>query len=135
MRHRTYLDSTESSVKAPSGLRHRRYSILRNADLGDCTGGGLSAAVTSCELFWDCTRDEALYYCAEHNMNPRVHMYLHKRELWGEDHSFAEPLVKPETASQMFGGNYMVSDSGGYRFGNEVTVRPIPIHDRFEFNF
>ena len=135
MKNRRYIKYTENSVNAPSGLRHRRYSILRNADLGDCTGGGLSAAVTSCELFWDCTRDEALHYCADHNMNPRVHMYLHKRELWGEDHSFAEPLVKPENANQVFGGNYMVSDSGGYKFGNETTVHPIPIHDRFEFNY
>ena len=113
-------------------MKHRRYSILRNADLGDCTGGGLSSKVTSCEMFWDCTRDEAINYCYEYKMNPKLQMFLYKRDLWCEDHSYAEPLMKPEGKNQVFGGNYMVSDSVGYHFGNEKTVRPIPIHDRFE---
>lgn len=132
MKHSSYLDSTESSIKAPSKLKHRRYSILRNADLGDCTNHGLSSYVNSCEMFWDCTRKEAIDYCLENNMNPELHMYLHSRELWGEDHSYAEPLIKPEGKNQVFGGNYMVSDSAGYKFGKEMTTRPVPIHDRFE---
>lgn len=113
-------------------MKNRRYSILRNVDLGDCTGGGLSSKVASTTMFWDCTRSEAINYCIIHNMKPELQMFLHKRELWGEDHSFAEPLVMPTGMNQVFGGNYMVSDSAGYKFGNEKTTRPIPIHDRFE---
>ncbi len=114
-------------------MKNRRYSILRNVDLGDCTAHGLSSKVTSVILFWDCSREEAINYCYEKNINPELQMYLNKRDLWGEDHSYAEPLVKPVGKNQVFGGNFIyTSDSGSYHFGNEKCVRPIPVHDRFE---
>ena len=113
-------------------MRHRRYSVLRNADLGDCTGHGLSSKVTNCQMFWECTREEAIEYCKEHGIDPALQMFLHERDLWGEDHSFAEPLIKPEDKNQVFGGNYISSDSAGYHFRGETCTRPIPVHDRFE---
>ena len=114
-------------------MKKERYSVMRNVDLGDCTGHGLSSRVKSVTLFWDCTRKEAIDYCVKNNIAPEYQMFLYERELWGEDHSFAEPLVKPIGKWQTFGGNFIyTSCSNGYHFGNEKCVRPIPVHDRFE---
>lgn len=98
----------------------------------DCTGNGLSSKVNSAYLFWNCTSEEAIEYCKDNLINPKYQFIIHKRELWNEDHSFAEPLIKP-SGIQMFGGNFLyTSDDNFYKFGNEKTGRPIPIHDRFE---
>ena len=103
---------------------------------GDCTGGGVSSRVTDPTLFFDCTREQAMEHCKETHMNPEDQLLLVKRQLWGEDHYYAEPLVKPADAgrcNQMFGGNYiMTSDSRFPRQNGLRTAYPIPVHDRFE---
>ena len=107
-------------------------SVFRNASGYDCTAGGLSSLVESGHLFFDCTREDALAYCEEKNMAPDKQFYLVQRELWGEDHSYAEPLVKPEDCVQCFGGNFLyTSDSRMYMTGGQHKV-PVPIHDCFE---
>lgn len=108
----------------------------------DCTNGGVSGRVNSATLFSDCSVEEAVKYCQEHNMRPEDHLIFVPRTLWGEDHSIVEPLVRPSKESgkvvgPMFGGNY-VSQCGsdpGYphlRGWAANQTFPIPIHDRFE---
>ena len=100
--------------------------------LGDCTGNGLSNNVDEGYLFWNCTRDEAIEWCKQSNIDPTKHFIIRERELWGEDHSYAEPLIKPENRAQVFGGNFLyTSDSRMYKTGGIYKV-PVPIHDRFE---
>lgn len=116
-------------------------SIFRDANIGDCTNNGLSSRVSNGLLFWNCSREEAIAWCKENGEDPNVHFIINKRILWGEDHSFAEPLVKP-AGLQMFGGNFIYTSNGNfYHFDKfvpgigampEKTNRPIPIHDRFE---
>lgn len=100
---------------------------------GDCSGHGLSSRVDSAYLFWDCTKEEALEWCKENHKDPEQQFILVKRELWGEDHSYAEPLIKPEGMAQVFGGNFLyTSSSNGCNISGKKCATPIPIHDRFE---
>lgn len=122
-------------------MNKTRISIFRNVDLGDCTNNGLSSRVTRAWLFWDCSHEDAVNWCNTNNENPNLQFIINKRELWGEDHSFAEPLIKPD-GIQVFGGNFLYTSNGNfYHFDKmvpgvgkmkEKTNRPIPIHDRFE---
>lgn len=111
------------------------YEVYRCADtrLGEHSLHGLSSRVVSGYMFFDCTRDEAIEYCLNNKIEPSEQFFLHKRELWGEDHSFAEPLIKPTDKMQCFGGNFIFTSNGnGYRYEGEKCNRPIPVHDRFE---
>lgn len=113
-------------------IKKANYSVFRNVEFGDCSNCGLSSQVTSGWMFYDGTREEAFQYCAENGLNPNFQFFLCERMLWGEDHSFAEPLVLQEGA-QTFGGNFLYTSNGSsFHFKNEQTTRPIPIHDRFE---
>lgn len=118
------------------GIHYLSVSVYR-FPLGECTGGGVTSRVTSPTLFFDCTREDAIKHCAEHNMNPDDQLILVKRQLWGEDHFFAEPLVKPANAghcNQMFGGNYIMTSDSRFPHQNGLTTAyPIPVHDRFEY--
>ena len=107
-------------------------TVLRPAGYSDCTGNGLSSKVNNSTLFWDCTNEEAIDYCKSHNMDPSKQFILFKRELWGADHSYAEPLIKPENKFQTFGGNFLyTSDSRMYKTGG-IYKAPIQIFDRFD---
>jgi len=107
-------------------------TVFRPAGFPDCTGNGLSARVDSATLFWDCSRDEAIDWCTKNKKDPNKQFILVDRTLWGEDHSYAEPLIKPSDRAQVFGGNFLyTSDSRMYKTGGTYKV-PIPIHDRFE---
>ena len=109
------------------------YSVYRDANGRDYSCHGLSSYVPAANLFWDCTREEAIAYCEERNIDTTLQFYLVDRTLWGEDHSYAEPLIKPEGMAQTFGGNFLYTSNGnGYKFKGEKTGRPIHIHDRFE---
>ena len=108
------------------------YSVFRD-NLGDSTGGGLSSYVDTAIMFSGCSREEALRYCEEHDIDPALQFFLEKRVLWGEDHSVAVPLLTEKEGCRMFGGNFLyTSNSNSYHFDGERVTRPIPIHDRFE---
>lgn len=110
------------------------YSVLRRAE-GDCTGNGLSSKVTNGWMFYNCTREEAIQYCKDNQINPDKCFFLAKRMLWGKDHSYAEPLVKQQ-GNQMFGGNFLyTSNDGSFKFEGENFACPIPVHDRFETQY
>lgn len=114
-------------------MKTKIYYVLTSRMLGDCTNHGLSSLVTGGHLFWDCTREEAIAYCKEKGLPPEFQFFLVERELWGENHAYAEPLIKPEGLAQLDGGNWLyTSDSSGYNQGYCRTAFPIPIHDRFE---
>lgn len=117
------------------GKNYLWVSVYRN-NLGDCTGGGVSSRVSEPTLFFNCTREEAIHYCEEKGVNPDDQLILVKRQLWGEDHFYAEPLVKPANAgqcNQMFGGNYIMTSDSRFPHQNGLrTAYPIPVHDRFE---
>ena len=107
-------------------------SVLRPAEFPDCTNNGLSSFVSASNLFMDCSHEEAMNWCKEHGKKPETQFFLVPRKLWGEDHAYAEPLVKPDGKCQCFGGNFLyTSDSRMYRTGGTYKL-PIPIHDRFE---
>lgn len=107
-------------------------TVFRSASYSDCTNNGLSSRVDTSTLFFDCTREEAINWCKENGKSPEYMFFLVKRELWGEDHSYAEPLIKPEGKVQVFGGNFLyTSDSRMYKTGGKYKT-PLPIHDRFD---
>lgn len=107
-------------------------TVFRPAGYPDCTSNGLSSRVDSSTLFFDCTREEAIEWCKSNGKSPEYMFFLVPRELWGEDHAYAEPLVKPEGKAQSFGGNFIyTSDSRMYKTGGIYKV-PVPIHDRFD---
>lgn len=113
-------------------MKKSHYSVFRNAENYDCTANGLSSQVTNGYMFWDCTREEAIEYCKENNIDPNKQFFLNKRMLWGEDHSYATPLVMKKGIC-MFGGNFLyTSNSASFIFKGELVTRPIQIHDRFE---
>lgn len=113
-------------------MNHTLVFVHRNS-LGDCTCNGLSSKVTQGQLFWNCTREDAINYCEENMINPKYQFFLVNRTLWGEDHSYVEPLIKPNHKNQMFGGNFVYTSSDNfYKLGGLKTGLPIPVHDRFE---
>ena len=108
-------------------------SVLCDKDLGDCTNHGVTSRHNKMTLFMECTKDEAIKYCQEKGIDLDSALYLNMRKLWGEDHPFAEPMVRPnDKIGPMFGGNFVyTSDSRQYKFGG-IYHLPIPVHDRFE---
>lgn len=110
------------------------YSVYRSADMGDCSNRGITARFDRVRVFYRCTREEALQICADNGFNPCDCLFIVERNLWGEDHSYAEPLEYPEGLSlHMFGGNFIYScDGNSFKFKGESVSRPIPVHDRFE---
>lgn len=116
--------------------KHYLWVNVYRDNLGDCTGGGLTSRVNDPTLFFNCTREETIEYCKENGINPENQLFLIERQLWGEDHFYAEPLVKPANAgryNQMFGGNYIMTSDGRFPHQNGLkTAYPIPVHDRFE---
>lgn len=114
-------------------MNHTLVYVYRDACLGDCTGNGLSSRINKGILFWNCTSQEATKYCVDNGIDPSLQFILVNRNLWNEDHSYVEPLVKPTRKNQMFGGNFVyTSDGNFYKMGGLKTGSPIPIHDRFE---
>ena len=114
-------------------MKHLLYFVLTNPSGDDYTNHGLSSRVEAALLFWDCSREEAIDYCKQHNIRPEDQFFLVKRMLWEENHDYAEPLIKPEDKAQSFGGNWLhTSHSAGYNQGYCRTPFPIPIHDRFD---
>lgn len=115
-------------------------NVFRTTNLGDCTGNGLSSKVDSGYLFWNCSREEAIEYCKEKNIDPTKQFIIKERELWGEDHSYAEPLDlefwKRPNSVQQFGGNFIyTSNSNCFKYRGETVTRPIKVHDRFEVQY
>lgn len=110
--------------------------VFKNANCYgyDCTNGGVTSRHTSMILFWHCTRDEAIKYCEEKEIDTDKCLILIKRNLWGEDHSYAEPLIRPKNKlGGMMGGNFVYTcDSRLYKLNGLTCATPIPVHDRFE---
>lgn len=104
-----------------------------NTGIYDCTNGGITSHHDSLTLFWNCTREEAKKYCEKNGIDTDKCLFLVKRNLWGEDHSFAEPLVKPQNKIQVMGGNFVYTcDSRLYKLNGLTCATPIPVYDRFE---
>ena len=115
----------------------KTYVNVFRSSLQDCTGNGISINVNDGWLFWDCSREDAINYCKEKNIDPTKQFIIKERTLWDEDHSFAEPLDKEfwnkPNSVQMFGGNFIyTSNDNFYKFKGQTTNIPIKIHDRFE---
>lgn len=114
-------------------MQHISVHVYRDSYLCDCTNGGVTSKYNKLELFWDCKREDALRCCKENNINPEQSLLLVKRELWGEDHSYAEPLNKKQGKWYMMGGNFVYTcDSRLYKIGGRACSSPIPVHDRCE---
>jgi hypothetical protein len=97
----------------------------------DCTAGGLTSQVDNADLYCDCTREEAIEHCRKRGKDPDKQLILVRRQLFGNNADYVEPLTKPEGKWNMFGGNYVVTSDSRYR---EFTGsnRPLPVFDRFE---
>lgn len=117
------------------GKNYLTVFVYRN-NLADGTGGGLTSRVNTPTLFFNCTREKALEHCRNNGIDPEKQLFLIRRQLWGEDHYFAEPLVKPSDASQcnqQFGGNYIMTSDDRFPHQNGlICAYPIPVHDRYE---
>ena len=96
-------------------------NVYRDASGSDCTNGGVSSRFTRATLWRGrvpkgSTSDSiAIFELVETNAR-------------GEPYLKAVPAG--ETRWTMFGGNFLWSSDS--RFRNEVSERPIPIHDRVE---
>lgn len=114
-------------------MKNLSVSVYRD-HLGDCTNHGITSRHNDLILFWDCTRKEAENYCEEKNIDKDTALFLVKRELWGEDHSYAAPLIYPKNmVGPMSGGNFVYTcDSRLYKLNNLTCASPIPVHDRFD---
>ena len=115
-------------------MRHLSVYVYRHKAWGDCTNDGVSSRHNTMTLFWECKREEAIAYCEENGMDTDACLWLNVRYFWGEDHSAAEPLVKPHgMCGPMMGGNFVYScDSRLYKQNGQKCGYPIPVHDRFE---
>lgn len=114
-------------------MKHTLHFVYACKAHEDCSNNGLSNRIDSAQLFWECSREEALEYCTKKGINPEEQFILVERTLWEENHSYAEPLVKPEGMHQCFGGNFLyTSSSNGCNISGTRCNTPIPIHDRFE---
>lgn len=100
----------------------------------DTTNNGVTSRHNDMYLFWDCDKSEAISYCESKKIDTDSALILVKRELWGEDHSYAAPLVRPDgKIGPMFGGNFIyTSDANFYKMHGLATATPIFVHDRFE---
>lgn len=99
--------------------------------LGDCTNHGVTYRYDRMQLLVDCEREQALHYCEEKGLDPNRQLILVRRELWGERHDYAEPLMKPENRAQTAGGNFIyTSDSRFHEYTG--SWQPIQVHDRFD---
>lgn len=115
-------------------------NVFRTANIGDCTGNGLSANVDCGLLFWNCTREEAIEWCNNNNTDPTKQFIIKKRDLFGADHSYAEPLDiefwNKHQGCQQFGGNFIYTSNGNcFKYHGEMVNRPIKVHDRFEVQY
>ena len=56
-------------------MRHTYISVYRDAEdnFQIFNSNTLSYRVNSGELFWDCTREEAIEYCEDKMIRPRYH--------------------------------------------------------------
>lgn len=116
-------------------MQHISVDVYRDSSWlnYDCTKGGVTSRYNRFKLFWDCEREDALRYCKENNINPEQALFLVKRELWGEDYSYAEPLNKKQGKWYMMGGNFVYTTDGRlYKMDGKVCASPIPVHDRCE---
>lgn len=111
-----------------------RHNTTLGGIMYDCTNGGITSRHDSLFLFWDCDRNAAKKYCEEKGIDTDKCLILIKRELWGENHSYAEPLIRPENkVGGMMGGNFVYTcDSRLYKLNGLTCATPIPVHDRFE---
>lgn len=100
-------------------------SVLRNAEIGDCTNGGLSSKYTSILLV-----GEGVPEIFDESEN-RPTMKLVRRRLFNRDTDYLhiEPIDDPSPGhvGWMSGGNFAWSSDS--RFPNNY---PISIHDRQE---
>lgn len=99
--------------------------------LGDCTNNGVTARNNSMLLFIDCDREDAIKYCEELNIKATEQLILVRRDLWGENCDYAEPLEKPKNMAQFMGGNFIYSCDSRFREYTGSRL-PLPVHDRFE---
>ena len=115
-------------------MKHRTVQVYRTLALGDCTNNGITAKNHTLTLFWECERNEAIAYCEnpDNHIDAEKSLLLVERDLWGEDHMYAEPLLKPEGRLGMMGGNFVLGDSCMPLYRGRSTTMPIPVHDRFE---
>ena len=114
-------------------MRKTLVFVYRDS-IGDCTNHGVTSRHNQMTFFWECTQEQALEYCKEHSIDPDSALILVRRELWGEDHSYAAPLIRPANKlGPMFGGNFIyTSDDNFYKMCGLTTASPIAVHDRFE---
>ena len=115
-------------------MKQLNVSVYRAADMGDCTNDGVTSRHNSMTLFYGCKREEALAYCKENGIDPDRCLVLVERELWGEQHNYAAPLIHESgKCGPMFGGNFIyTSDSRLADAMGTTTAQPVSVHDRYE---
>ena len=96
-------------------------SVYSNNEIGECTNGGISSKNKSL-IFVDASGPSE---GTEENS-----VKLVRRNLSRGEYLHVEPIIKPDgMVGPMFGGNFIYTSDSRFR---EISVYPIPIHDRFE---
>ena len=115
-------------------MKQVRVDVYRSADGQDCTNGGVTSRHDRMTLFYGCTREEALQHCTGKGIDPDGCLVLVERTLWGEQHNYAAPLIKPQgMCGPMFGGNFIYTSNAPLADAMGTTCCcPVQVHDRFE---
>lgn len=97
-----------------------RCSVYRNADLGDCTNGGITSQVSRVTLVGEGVPE----IFSPNSEAPALELFRRPYGSLG-----ARPLdwMEREGAGPMFGGNFIYTSDSRLPGGS-----PIPVHDRFE---
>lgn len=114
-------------------------SVYRDAGIGDCTNGGVSAKFDDLYLCKDyVTKEDVLEYCESKNCMDEIERFVkcETRSLFGGRRIYKDIVLIDEDNRQgllggMSGGNLLYSCDSRWE---EITGCPYPlsIHDRYE---
>ncbi len=100
-------------------------SIFENKRIGNCSNNGISAKYD--HILIEHPRG---WIEVDENNPPENLCKLVKRELWGEDHGYIEPVKEAKGVGWMYGG--CIVDSSDSRWSEISGYKPMYLHDRTE---
>jgi len=119
------------------GTDYLHVSVYRNAEIGDCTNGGISSQYNKLILIAEHVKLERVeQFCNKYNYDINTCVQVYTRNLQGRNYVVVTPIHLHENNSKqwtMFGGNYIgTSDSRFKNITKNHEGYPVAIHDRVE---
>jgi len=119
------------------GTDYLHVSVYRNADIQDCTNGGISSKYNKLILIAEDVKLERVeQFCNKNNYDINTCVQVYTRNLQGHNYVVVTPIhlhTNNSKAWTMFGGNYIgTSDSRFKNITKNQEQNPIAIHDRQE---